>query len=103
VDGVSSLEESHPIRCLRTLLTKNKKPSVFGEYGWGGKANFMASLAQAFIPRHLNLWPSCGADPDNPAGANAFDYEVRLENDLNAAASQRHLSGRLDDIPDSAF
>ena len=79
---------------------------VFGEDGRRRKAVFMAevAIAENFLPRQsADDGPARRADTDDSPGANTFDDEVRLKTDLDAAAPQRNLSGRLRDLEDGAM
>ena len=83
--------------------TKNEDASVFREDGRGREAVFVATIAQEFLPRHVDLGPTGGADTDDSTRTDAFDDEVRLKTDLNATAPQRHFASRLDNVDDGAF
>src|SRR4051794_13068443 len=75
--------------------------SVFGEDGWRREAFLNAGrIVEVLLAGHVHLGPGCGTDADNPAGADAFDDEVGLEANLDAAAAERRRAGRPGDIED---
>src|SRR6185436_20934731 len=84
--------------------TGNGEASVFGEDGGRREAVFEAGVpaVQVFLPRHVDIGPGRGTDADDPGRAEAFGDEVRLETDLEAAAAERSVAGRLRDVEDGA-
>ena len=77
---------------------------VFGKDGRCREAVFVAegAVAQIFLSGQFEVRPACGADTDDSAGTDAFDDQVRFKSDLDAAAPQRDLSGRLCNVENGA-
>ncbi len=74
--------------------------SVFWEDGRSRESFFVAGIEQVFLARHLHLRPAFWADTDDSSRANAFDDQVGLKTDLDAAAAQRNVSNGLVDFKD---
>ena len=78
--------------------------SIFRKDSRGREAvvDTKAPVAKVFFARQIDQGPVCRTNADDSAGADAFDDEVGLESNLDAAASQRDFSGRLRDVEDRA-
>jgi hypothetical protein len=72
-------------------------PSILREDGRGREALFEV-VVEVFLAGHLDLGPACRTDADDSAGADAFDDEVGLETDLDAAAAEGGLARCSGDI-----
>lgn len=77
--------------------------SVLREDRRGRKALFQAGgVVEVLLARHLHLRPDVRANADDSPGANAFDDEVGLKADLDAAAAQWRISVRPGDVEDGS-
>ena len=68
---------------------------VLGKDRRSWKALFRACVVKIFLAWHLDSGPVSWSNTDDSAGANALDDKIRLEKDLDAAATHWHRSCHL--------
>ena len=96
--GHAEVERGDPAGRFELCHRSISPGQYFGKMdGVGNRSSMLPWLMNS----SRGTWTSgqlAGRDADDLRGANAFDDEVGLETNLDAAAAERNFSGRFDDV-----